>query len=52
MAVSKVPNIPLTVLAAILWLLGWLAGKVAGAFVWMWFAIKVGWIDARSPRKH
>jgi hypothetical protein len=43
----QVGRIVLTVLAAPLWLLGWLAGTVALAILWMCAAIKLGWTDSR-----
>lgn len=42
---------PLVVLAGVLWLLGWLVGKVCVATVWVWAALKVGWSDARAQRR-
>lgn len=41
-----------TALAAVLYALGWLAGKVSLAAGWCWSAIAVGWDDARhtTPR--
>lgn len=48
---AKFRSAPLVVLAAVLWLLGWLVGKVCKASTWMWFAVKVGWTDARTPRQ-
>jgi len=42
----------LTVLAGVLWLIGWVAGKIIGtvvvAITWSLAAVKVGWADARS----
>lgn len=44
----------LTVLAAALWLIGWVAGKTAGfvfgAVAWSLAAVRVGWRDARGRR--
>lgn len=46
----------LTVLAGLLWLVGWSAGKaftaVWFALAWAWTAVRLGWSDARttSPR--
>ena len=37
----------LTLLAALLYALGWAAGLVAVAAVWCWSAMAVGWDDAR-----
>lgn len=35
-----------TVLAALLYGLGWLAGVVSVALRWVWSAVQVGWDDA------
>jgi hypothetical protein len=40
-------RILLTCLAAILYLLGWSAGKVALMLGWLWAGIMVGFDDAR-----
>lgn len=37
----------LTLLAALLYALGWSAGLVAVVVVWCWSAMAVGWDDAR-----
>lgn len=39
----------LTALAAVLYALGWVAGKVALAAGWCWSALAVGWDEARRP---
>jgi uncharacterized membrane protein YciS (DUF1049 family) len=44
-------EILLTVLAAILFAFGWIAGKIALAVQWIWHALRVGFVDARKPRK-
>jgi hypothetical protein len=53
-------DVLLTILGAILFVLGWIAGKAALAIHWMWHAfgadwvwhaMKVGFVDARKPRK-
>jgi hypothetical protein len=45
----------LTVLAGLLWLIGWAAGKSLGALwlalAWSAAAVRVGWSDARAPRR-
>lgn len=42
----------LTLIAGILYGIGWLAGKVLGALwlavVWSFTAVKVGWVEARA----
>jgi uncharacterized membrane protein YciS (DUF1049 family) len=40
----------LTALAAVLFALGWVAGKIALALSWTGAAIKLGWTDARKRR--
>jgi hypothetical protein len=35
-----------TVLAAVLYAIGWVAGVVAVALRWLWSALAVGWDDA------
>lgn len=35
-----------TVLAALLYAIGWVAGIVAVALSWLWSALAVGWDDA------
>ena len=40
-------RILLTVLAAVLYVIGWVAGKVSLMFGWAWSAVSVGWDDAR-----
>jgi hypothetical protein len=48
----EVRQIPLMVLARILWLLGWLAGKAWLATTWVGVAILIGWTDSRErPRR-
>ena len=37
-----------TALAAVLYALGWLAGKVSLAATWCWAAMAVGWDEARG----
>lgn len=39
----------LTIVAAVLYGLGWLAGKVSFVVSWAWSAAMVGWDDARGP---
>ena len=45
----------LTILAGLFWLVGWLAGKSLGliwlGLAWSAAAVRVGWSDARSPRR-
>lgn len=41
-------RILLTCLAAVLYLVGWSAGKVSLVLGWLWAGIMVGWDDARS----
>jgi hypothetical protein len=45
----------LTLLAGLLWLIGWLAGKSLGllwlALAWSAAAVRIGWSDAHSPRR-
>jgi hypothetical protein len=41
----------LTVLAGVLWLLGWLAAKVSLAALWMVAAVGLGWSDGHTPRR-
>jgi hypothetical protein len=38
----------LTVIAAVLYALGWVAGAVSLLVVWCWTALAVGWDDARN----
>ena len=38
----------LTALAAVLFAVGWLVGKVSIPVGWMWAALRVGWSDARG----
>lgn len=38
----------LTVVAAVLYALGWCAGVVSLLVVWCWTALAVGWDDARA----
>lgn len=38
----------LTALAAVLFAVGWLVGKVSIPVGWMWAAVRVGWSDARG----
>lgn len=38
----------LTVLAAVLYVFGWLAGLVVVGVLWCWSAMAVGWDDAYS----
>lgn len=44
----------LTVVAAVLFAVGWLAGKVVGGLIaavaWSLAAVKVGWVEARRTR--
>jgi hypothetical protein len=47
----EVRRIALTVLAAALWALGWLAGKTCSAVMWVAAAILIGWTDSRAPRR-
>lgn len=37
----------LTSVAAVLFVLGWLAGKASLPLAWLWAAVRVGWHDAR-----
>lgn len=38
----------LTVIAAVLYAIGWCAGAVSLLVVWCWTALAVGWDDARN----
>lgn len=38
----------LTLIAAVLYAVGWLAGKVSLLAVWCWTAVAVGWDEARG----
>lgn len=38
------------VLAAVLYALGWVAGKMTLAAVWCWSAVLVGWDEAHGVR--
>jgi hypothetical protein len=44
----------LTVVAALLYGIGWVTAKVVGgvwfALAWAWTAVKVGWTEARASR--
>lgn len=40
----------LTVLAGVLWLVGWSLSKVWLAVAWCCVAVKVGWNDARAEK--
>lgn len=37
----------LTIIAAVLYVIGWVAGKVSLMVGWAWSAVSVGWDDAR-----
>ena len=39
----------LALLALIPFLIGWLTGQAVTAVVWVGFAVKAGWLEARSP---
>lgn len=41
----------LTVVAAVLYALGWCAGVVSLLAVWCWTALAVGWDDARALQR-
>ena len=43
-----IARIMLLPLAGLLWLLGWLPGKVWSAVLWSGAAIKLGWTDSRA----
>lgn len=45
------PQVPLMILAAVLWSVGWLAAKVALAALWVAAAVGLGWSDGRTPRR-
>ena len=45
-------RLALTILAALLYALGWVAGIVHVALRWLWSAAAVGWDDAHRPRVH
>lgn len=38
----------LTLIAAVLYAIGWVAGKVSLLVVWCWIALAVGWDEART----
>lgn len=38
----------LTIIAAVLYAIGWAAGKVSLVTGWAWDAVAVGWDDARK----
>lgn len=40
----------LTLIAAVLYAVGWTAGIVSLLLVWLWSAMAVGWDDARALR--
>lgn len=40
----------LTLIAAVLYALGWVAGCVSLLAVWCWTALATGWDDARNLR--
>lgn len=42
-------HVLLTLVAGVLFALGWLAGKVAGVVLWCWSALAIGWDAARRP---
>jgi hypothetical protein len=48
-----IPRAALTLVAAVLFAVGWLSGKTVGlvfaALAWSFAAVKVGWSDARRP---
>jgi hypothetical protein len=48
---GKVRGTALLVLASVLWFLGWVVGKVWLVIAWSCAAVKVGWMDARTPRR-
>jgi hypothetical protein len=48
---KSVWQIPLTILAAVLWSVGWLAAKVSLAVLWLTAAVRLGWSDGRTPRR-
>lgn len=41
-----------TLLAAVLYGIGWVAGIVAVALAWLWSALAVGWDDAHRLAVH
>lgn len=47
---ATVAVIALTVVAAALFALGWLVGKVSIPLGWMLAAVRIGWTDARRGR--
>jgi hypothetical protein len=40
----------LTIIAAVFYVVGWVAAKVVGAVAWSAAAVKVGWQEARTTR--
>lgn len=44
-------HVLLTLVAAVLYVAGWLAGKLSLLFEWAWSAVEVGWDDARQSRR-
>jgi hypothetical protein len=43
-------RVVLTVIAAILWAVGWLTGKTVLAALWIGAALQLGWADAHRRR--
>jgi type IV secretory pathway VirB2 component (pilin) len=41
----------LTLIAAVLYGIGWVAGKVSLLLVWCWVALAVGWDEARAVER-
>lgn len=39
----------LTLIAALLYLIGWVPGKLTLALAWCAAAVKVGWVEAHRP---
>ncbi len=44
-------QVPLMILAAVLWSAGWLVAKIVLAALWMVAAVGLGWSDGRTPRR-
>lgn len=40
----------LTLIAAVLFVLGWTAGKASLLLLWLWSGLAVGWDSARARR--
>lgn len=45
---SRALQLPVLILAGLLWSLGWAVGKAYALLLWIALAVKLGWLDARG----